>query len=123
MSKYDELKKAAEAATPGPWGTDDPWIVYANVGDDLVYLARTLELDTQYKQSVSDAAFIAAANPAVILALLASHAALLEALKKLDELTQSYDDAWPHEYGWSTDALCKARDAARAAISQAEANP
>jgi hypothetical protein len=45
--------------TPTPWGTDDPYIVYAQVGDDIVCLAKTYDdLDTAYPVAVADAAFI-----------------------------------------------------------------
>lgn len=68
--KYELMRAAALAATPGPWATDDPYIVYAKTNTGITYLANTAELDVKYEDSVANAAFIAAANPAAILALL-----------------------------------------------------
>lgn len=70
---HTELAKLAEAATPGPW----QW-----VGDDLRSLNSSHSVivdggsEGMWIPSDGDAAFIAAANPATVLALLAEIAAL-----------------------------------------------
>jgi hypothetical protein len=75
-----ELKKLAEAATPGPWiaGDDedsDYFLVGPHDGDGLVsHPVVTLH-------SESNADYIAAANPAAILELLAINAELVEMVK------------------------------------------
>jgi hypothetical protein len=67
MDKFSALKAAALAATPGPWRAlsyDDRLGIDGDGGQILVCEHIT-------KQRPQDALFIAAANPAVILALLA----------------------------------------------------
>ncbi|MBH2906405.1 ead/Ea22-like family protein [Serratia marcescens] len=63
MDKFSELKAAAMAATPGPWSYNGncKFGIWWPAENCYVLSANTHE----------DAAFIAAANPAVILALLA----------------------------------------------------
>ncbi len=78
MTDYTELKRAADAATQGHWDVDDPWVVYSNFGGGCTYLASTDALDTDHDQSVKNAAFIAAANPAAVLALIAENERLRE---------------------------------------------
>lgn len=62
MDKFSELKAAAMAATPGPWSYNGncKFGIWWPAENCYVLSANTHE----------DAAFIAAANPAVILALL-----------------------------------------------------
>ena len=75
MIDLNELKRLAEAATPGPWCWDDtvwdydpkeqaPWLVGAD--DGAIILTGTIECKMK-----SNADFIAAANPAAILELIA----------------------------------------------------
>lgn len=89
MSKFDELKKLAEAASPGPWTyevNDDVYsVTYAY--NDAAYSIENVKIDLfcdePHEASVphsSDAQYIAAANPAVILELLAILAQLVAAL-------------------------------------------
>lgn len=58
---YDELRRLAENATRGPWVADGP-IVYVDAGIQP-HVCEALIIDT-------DAAFIAAASPDVVIALL-----------------------------------------------------
>lgn len=121
MSKFDELKKLAEAATPGPWKAamestcSGAWPVIVCDVDcaddeeptDIAELSTShVETDDAREseefpgtfmekphrfvlkeefgqQRLSDAAFIAAANPAAILELLAIKAQLVEALGRI----------------------------------------
>lgn len=87
----EELKRLAEAATKGPWAKfseDRTWHDSTTVVDDSEGEACV------YARSVTDARFIAAANPAAILALLekvavleADNAALLHRLTVLTRRT------------------------------------
>lgn len=68
MSKinYQALRLAAENATPGEWCTDDHYGVIADAGLNAnYYIASCSGPDNR-----SNKRFIAAANPAVVLALL-----------------------------------------------------
>lgn len=82
MSKFDELKKLAEAASPGPWKyevTSDGYSV-SNSGFTLF----SQEPYDNHPPSDDDAEFIAAANPAAILELLAIQAQLVAALQSIN---------------------------------------
>lgn len=75
MSDHSELKKAAEAATPGPWqayGTHGRIFVESMHKEAHVVEARPT------KQWIHDSAYIAAANPASVLSLIAEVEALRE---------------------------------------------
>ena len=86
----EELKRLAEAATMGPWKVDkwlgarsNDWIVAYDAGDKGRGLAVVNSI-----YSLSDAKYIAAANPAAILELIRQRDELLAALdqerKRLD---------------------------------------
>ena len=67
--EFAELRRLAEAATPGPWwhewvDGDDWWAVYGQPTGDMV----RPEVCTMWRSD--EAAYIAAANPTVVLALL-----------------------------------------------------
>lgn len=73
-----ELKKLAEAATPGPWwiqgAQSDYELMGAKTGSQNGWAlgTRIMELDTwKMEPSRANAEFIAAANPSTILALIA----------------------------------------------------
>jgi hypothetical protein len=111
--KHAELKKLAEAATPGPWavkedvydGPDEVYGRWHKVGD-LLFIGENLN---------KDSAYIAAASPDVILGLLAEIAALLEALK----LAQESMGAFVSDQGWSQSDMDNF-DTVCAAIAKAE---
>ena len=71
----EELKRLAEAATPGPWSShpNGYYGVHSNTGT----ICSTGE-------KIADAFYIAAANPAAILVLIRQRDELLAALKALD---------------------------------------
>ncbi|HBL0724689.1 TPA: ead/Ea22-like family protein [Serratia marcescens] len=77
MGKFSELKAAAIAATPGPWFVHEKPCEDGNYGIDTSDNEWTAEAVVWWvfaRQSIwkeEDARFIAAANPAVVLALLA----------------------------------------------------
>lgn len=77
MIDTNELRRLAQAATPGPWkaeqylGTPRQFVIYTDVGDkgrvsDVAYTSITFGHD----ETVANARLIAAANPAVVLELL-----------------------------------------------------
>lgn len=85
----DELKKLAEAATPGPWIAND----WANTDSDGSINVCGISVTAPNSlcgiftvalegDGTNDVDYIAAANPAAILKLLAINAELVEALKK-----------------------------------------
>lgn len=79
MSDYSKLQELAEAATKGPWGYDGSYVCPARTEDGTTYVESW--------RSVADCAqpentkFIAAANPATVLELIAESKRLA---KKLD---------------------------------------
>lgn len=104
MTDHNELRALALAATPGPWrvGRGSKSRIYApyHVQPDGHAIARTYgsELngigvaDLTGPVNIADAAYIAAANPATVLALLdeteAAHTARREAQARVAELTE-----------------------------------
>lgn len=95
MSDHSELKRLAEAATPGPWAYDGSYVCPARTeyGTTYVELWRSIA-DCHQPENTK---FIAAANPAAVLALIAE----VEGLRaqhgrdsaELRSLCQARDDA------------------------------
>jgi hypothetical protein len=85
MTSPDELEKLARAATPGPWTWDDPLSCASGLSgpsgtpviEDLGYDGLWIGPDSP------NAAFIAAANPATILDLLAANRKMRAALERI----------------------------------------
>ena len=126
MSKFDELKKLAESATPGKWtkrtharmpsfvqapraSKDDPYDIEILGEDECIYSTRE-----------ADVSFIAAANPVAILELLAIRAQLVEALKGLDDSFCSINEFSTKEERHQARMNLIA---ARAAVAAAEEKP
>lgn len=86
MTNIDELERLAKAATPGPWCDRGFGSIQPEIGGSLV--AVTVTKGGCLPGYVENAAFIAAANPAAILALIAEVRALREKEK-----------AWPDVFG------------------------
>ena len=118
-----ELRRLAEAATPGPWYLDGPWW-YGD--DDSAYCISTAEDAGRIAVTIAppryifggerevrdaNARFIAAANPAAVLALLADTE---RAEAKLAAARR--EGAWEaiehlgDELGWDHNALCAIRN-------------
>lgn len=119
MSKFDELKKLAEAATPGPWEatrqTDDEC---SFIGYFIEGVGKTIS-DDGTAPDHKDALFIAAANPAAILELLAIKAQLVAALSKSKRYVScAYECAFPDE-----EENAQVLSDIEAAISAAGAHP
>lgn len=84
MSKFDELKKLAEAATQEKWE-----LYHGNIAHDIdrdgaqIIAQRPARSGGSLQRKFdADFAFIAAANPAAILELLAIQAQLVKALQQ-----------------------------------------
>ena len=96
MTNHDELRKLAEAATPGPWEFDgyqmiskDPSL---NYGTRIVLDAEEGHVYSEYSSDAAsldvtpqNADFIAAANPSAVLALLDENARLRAQVGELKE--------------------------------------
>ena len=89
MTAPDELERLARAATPGPWirsgcrrkmGDEDCIMVGP---DGFLMAALPIGQPRDHAGAFNDAAFIAAANPATILALLSERAELLAAVERM----------------------------------------
>lgn len=95
MSDYIELKRLAEAATPGPWAYDGSYVCPARTEDGTTYVELWRSIADCHQPE--NTKFIAAANPAVVLALIAE----VEGLRaqhgrdsaELRSLCQARDDA------------------------------
>lgn len=115
------LRKAAEAATPGPWKThlvDDTCVVADSVDVattcDSSNVERSDSYNNDFERMEADAAYIAAANPQAILALLDERDALTARVAELEkalnavagtaeEWCQAVErdsswDSWDHHY-------------------------
>lgn len=104
MNKFSELKAAAMAATPGPWGSVyDDWsdgddaLISSESRDGMVAIAKIEGggPDSGYDEPFgteqqANTAFIAAANPAVVLELLAELAELEAKDKRIAELEEEF---------------------------------
>lgn len=92
----EELKRLAEAATPGPWeyDYDDQDLDTCNgiLWGTNNYAIAILSYDGQVSDEKVTATgnHIAAANPAVVLELIRKHDELLAALRKIAEWTERY---------------------------------
>lgn len=101
MIDLDELRKLAEAATPGPWSADhngnprnyEDWygatLLSAPYSQGQANLARNLG---SIDESAADAEFIAAANPATVLALIERVRETEGALVELDDEFAQYQE-------------------------------
>lgn len=100
MSDYTELKKLAEKASPGPWWVDSHGMTMMSMpGLQVVFNhpQQSVAVRNEDTGNLShwrndwDASYIAAANPAAVLALIAENEALLTALKGM---TSMYGFCW-----------------------------
>ena len=95
MSDYSELKRLAEAATPGPWAYDGSYVCPDRTEDGTTYVELWRSIADCHQPE--NTKFIAAANPAAVLALIAE----VEGLRaqhgrdsaELRSLSQARDDA------------------------------
>jgi hypothetical protein len=101
----DALRSAAELATPGPWTSKegstgypecddrDYWaVVLSPLGREIVTLQERYSGKEDDRRDYDfDAAFIALANPATILSLIAEHRALTALITEQDEGLAKYE--------------------------------
>ena len=106
----EELKRLAEAATPGPWSShpNGYYGVHSNTGT----ICSTGE-------KIADALYIAAANPAAILELIRQRDELLVALKYARELVDDWG-AYATAYMQEKHDLAGDLERLDAAIAKAE---
>lgn len=82
-TKIEELKRLAEAATPGPWR--------AAISSSMVNsVCTTFETVCETGKNIDDALYIAAANPAAVLELIRQRDELMEALKDAREMVSDW---------------------------------
>lgn len=81
MTDYTELKRLAGAATKSKWCTDGERQVMSAESDQLN--SGFVIVDCQGPDNLKNAAFIAAANPAAVLVLIAENEALIQALQAI----------------------------------------
>jgi len=79
----EELKRLAEAATPGPWGAE----INTNMDNKVSHSFGDI---CQTGKDIGDAIFIAAANPAAVLELIRQRDELMEALKDAREMVSDW---------------------------------
>ena len=108
----EELKRLAEAATPGPW-----FAAISSNMNNSVHVSMGTICDTG--KNIDDAAFIAAANPAAILELIRQRDELLVALKDARELVDDWG-AYASNYMQEKHDLAGDLDRLDAAISNVE---
>jgi hypothetical protein len=92
---FTDLEKLAREATPGPWAADEDELLVLAGDDRTVWICRT--------GCDADRDFIAAANPARVLALCAELTRLRGALENI----RDNSDGWQRDA--ANDALAKAQ--------------
>lgn len=97
MSKFDELKKLAEAATKGLWRKGSGFTIGPVSKEDDQSYGMVIPLADVYGDNrEADIDYIAAANPAAILELFAIQA---QQIKILKSITSAIRDGLHIEYG------------------------
>lgn len=93
MDKFSELKAAAMAATPGPWGINRTGnTIVSNQSHPVATVSGAFHRQLAGGGVGKDAEFIAAANPAVVLELLAELEAKDKRIAELEaEITNIVD--------------------------------
>lgn len=107
MFDLDKLEELAKAATPGPWaqwddgdvGTAYPVTRTRRRTGELVAVESDHVATTKHETG----AFIAAANPAAVLALIADHRAALARIAKAEEVVEA-EKHWNEGCGWDVPA-------------------
>lgn len=81
MSDHSELKRLAEAATPGPWAYDGSYVCPARTEDGTTYVELWRSIADCHQPE--NTKFIAAANPAAVLALIAENERYLKLVERM----------------------------------------
>lgn len=87
MSDHNELKRLAEAATPGPWAYDGSYVFPARTEDGTTYVELWRSIADCHQPE--NTKFIAAANPAAVIALIAEVESLREHKQLLVDLREA----------------------------------
>ena len=87
MSDYSELKRLAEAATPGPWAYDGSYVCPARTEDGTTYVELWRSIADCHQPE--NTKFIAAANPVAVLSLIAEVESLREHKQLLVDLREA----------------------------------
>jgi hypothetical protein len=114
----DKLEALARAATPGPWreGQVEVWNVFVPGHGSLGPERVLLRMNQHFEKFRDDATFIAAANPDVVLDLLAEHRRLQRISGAAAALRALLASGTPLSGAGALavcDVLCEAVDAAR----------
>lgn len=88
MNDHSELKKMAEAATPGPWAYDGSYVCPARTEDGTTYVELWRSIADCHQPE--NTKFIAAANPAAVLALIAEVDSLRDDLEQVKYETNAW---------------------------------
>ena len=89
MIDLEAMREAAEKATPGPWGSNDESTL---VVGPMVYTSMWFPVTIAGEAKADDIEFIAAANPAVVLELVAELEAARECLSRIERMRVTPDD-------------------------------
>ena len=108
----EELKRLAEAATPGQWSA----AVSSNM-NNAVHVSMGIICDTG--KNIANSRYIAAANPAAILELIRQRDELMAALKDARELVDDWG-AYATAYMQEKHGLAEDLERLDAAISKVE---
>lgn len=105
MIDLDKLRKLAESATPGPWQTEGGMNLYVFTANNHTMIAesRGTGAGLSDEQQTANAAFIASANPATILALLD----VVEAAQEVNAVYWDFDRSMKTEAEALRDALLR----------------
>ena len=90
--RLEELERLAREATPGPWwnGVEDYGELAEHHGAETVFCMHSLRHErvlltfNYHFPHAADSAFVCAARPATVLALLAERAALIARIRELE---------------------------------------
>ena len=98
MTKHEELERLARAATPGPWVWEHGELFNPEIREQHRRVIGSEPYEGQWIDDEGpDAAFIAAANPATVLALLSANREMREALRPFSALADMVGESWTDE--------------------------
>ena len=113
MIDFDELKALCERATPGPWMHTPGY--YNDSGGQYDQIDSPVEIISGEwgGPSGDNAAFIAAANPATILALLSANREMREALAAIEATDTEFHETGRDQWGYAELEECMGADDVR----------
>lgn len=114
MTALEEIKKALEGVTPGPWFEGDKWVF---VSPRSGLMDEALENVLRNDEAQANARYIAAVNPAAISELLST----LESLQRENEALKNLIDGDNCADPDKIDALFRRAEAAEAEVARLQA--